>query len=81
MAKKKPIVTRETMTVEHLPDGTRPEEFLRDEDLVGLYERQLASLPDTDSKVRRRVQRQLLAARRAAALTAAVDPDATDLED
>lgn len=77
MAKKRqPIVTAATMTVDNVPDGARPEEFLRDEDLVGLYQRQLDSLPDTDSKARGRVQRQLQAARRAAALTASVDPDA-----
>ena len=74
MAKKQPVVTRETMTPEHLPDGTRPEEFLRDEDLVGFYERHLATFPDTDSKARRHVERQLAAARRAAALTATVTP-------
>jgi hypothetical protein len=81
MAKRQSIVTAATMTVDHVPKGTRPEEFLRDEDLVGLYQRQLDSLPATDSKARRRVQSQLSAARRAAAITASVDPDVDLSED
>lgn len=43
------VQTAATMT--ELPEGARPEEFLRDEDLVGYYERQLAELEPDDPAV------------------------------
>ncbi len=54
-----------------IPAGRRPEEFLRDEDLVGYHERRLAAAleadPDGDHAELRRAHRS---ARKAAALTA-----------
>ena len=66
MAKAKTIATAATQTVDQIPDGTRPEEFLRDADLVGFYERQLDGMDEKD-KGRKDVQRKLRSARIGAA--------------
>jgi hypothetical protein len=52
------------MTSEHLPEGTGPEAFLRDADLVAYHEREAAAKPDDAS-----VAWDLAMARKAAALT------------
>ena len=65
-----PLTTAATMSSEHLPDGTRAEEFLRDADLVGYRERALAALSPGDEGYEA-AREALKAARRAAALTAA----------
>jgi hypothetical protein len=59
------IQTAKTMTPDSVPEGARPDEFLRDEDLPAFYERA------GDMKAAR-------AARRAAAMTAEALAAATD---
>ena len=59
------IATAQTQTPEDLPKGSRPEEFLRDADLVGFYERQADELKPGDKKLpglRAKVARARLAA-------------------
>lgn len=68
---KATIPTRYTQRLADIPKHARPEEFLSDEDLAGLYERELEDLKDKDPK-RPEIARQLRRARAAAALTAAV---------
>jgi hypothetical protein len=59
-----------------IPEGRRPEEFLRDADLAEFYRRRLAKAKKTDPDYAQ-VAADARRAERAAALTATVDPDAT----
>jgi hypothetical protein len=57
------IQTAQTQTGEAIPEGMRPEEFLRDADLPAFYERELAACPcDTH-------EQKLLGAQKAALFT------------
>lgn len=44
------IATRDTQTLDQIPKHARPEEFLDDEALAGLYERELGKLKKSDPK-------------------------------
>ena len=61
------VQTAATMTV--LPDGARPEEFLRDADLPAFYERALAACDPSDEDRRVALINELRAARKAALFT------------
>ena len=58
-------LTAATMTLDSVPEGSRPEEFLTDAGLAALYERELAALPEGDDR-RPEMARRLSAARKAA---------------
>ena len=55
-----PNLTKDTMTLADVPKHARPEEFLADADLVGLYQRELDGLKADDPK---RAKVELLLAR------------------
>jgi hypothetical protein len=61
-----PNQTAKDMTPDTLPEGTRPEEFLTDEDLAGYYGRQLEQDPANPE-----LKAQFKAAKLAAAITKA----------
>lgn len=63
-----PISSAETMTSEHVPEGMAPEAFLRDADLLGYRERELAKIEPGAPGHLEAVQ-ALKQARMAAALT------------
>lgn len=71
------VHTAQTLTPDALPEGTRPEEFLRDEDLASFYERQLAATdPESDEAVE--LRRLARSARRGARMTALAIAEAQD---
>lgn len=71
------VETAQTMTSASLPEGSRPEEFLRDADLAAYHERELAAADPADDgyEALRRTARQ---ARRSARMTALAMAEAAD---
>jgi hypothetical protein len=69
------IQTAQTMT--SLPEGTRPEEFLRDEDLAAFRERELAAA-DPEAPGYAELRQAARLARRAARMTALAIAEAAD---
>lgn len=67
---KPPIQTAKTMTLDSVPEGLHPGEFLTDVDLAAMYERELASLKADDPR-RPALVRVVAQARIAAAVTSA----------
>ena len=75
------IQTAQTQTGDAIPEGSRPEEFLRDADLVAFYEREVAACPeDTDRDRYNELRARLKAARKAAMFTEIALLDADDDE-
>lgn len=74
------IETALTQTPEAIPDGMHPQQFLKDEDLVGFYERQVKAAKPDDKNLPDLV-RALGQARRGAAAVAANQADQAAMDE